>query len=132
MAEETKPEHHEKKKLDIAGYFKSWRKKDWIALAVLIIFVVMLALPSYLPKNGCEVARPNYKCESAKNVIIENCVFWGKWSCDTTADESLTQVEWYIGNLCGIHNKYNSDKLDCSNLKLACNQATGNAICPVA
>ncbi|MBU5557481.1 MAG: hypothetical protein QW751_00145 [Candidatus Aenigmatarchaeota archaeon] len=134
MTDEDKPElPHEPatKKFDVATYFKSWRRIDWIALAVLIIFVILVSIPVYLPKGGCEVARPGYKCESAKNVLIEHCNYWGNWSCDTSADVSLPQVEWYIGNLCKIHNQYHSDKLDCSNLKLACNQATQNTTCPL-
>lgn len=139
MPEEHKPEHHEKKKFDVAGYFKKWRRIDWIALAILIIFVVVVALPVYLPKNGCEIARPGYKCDSAKNVMIENCVFWGESSCEHCEKQdwnkcvniSLPNIEWYIDNLCEIHNKYNADKLDCSNLKLTCNQVTGNVTCPV-
>jgi len=142
MTEEHKPEHHhahEKKKFDVVGYFKSWRRVDWIALAVLIVIVILFAIPVYSPKGGCEVARPEYKCETAKNVMIENCIYWGNWSCEhcdakewqSCSHPSLPDVEWYISNLCSIHNQYHSDKLDCSNLKLACNQATGNTTCPV-
>ena len=136
MPEEHKTEHHEhkthpeKKRFDVIGYFKSWRRIDWIALAVLVIFVILVAIPVYWPKGGCEVARPGYKCESAKNVMIENCDYWGNFSCDTSADVSLPQVEWYIKNLCNIHNQYHADKMDCSNLKHACNQATGESTCP--
>lgn len=142
MAEEQKSEHphaHEKKRPDFVGYFKSWRRIDWIALAALMIFVVIVATATYWPKAGCEVARAGYKCEPAKDVMIENCVFWGDWSCEhcepknwqTCGHESLPQIEWYIGNLCEIHNSYHPDKFDCSNLKLACNQATGEATCPL-
>ncbi len=130
--------HHEhKKKFDVVGYFKSWRRIDWIALAVLIVFVIIIAIPVNLPKNGCEVARAGYKCDSAKTVMIENCDFWGNYTCEHCSDwkecsnPSLPEIEWYIGNLCNIHNQYHSDKLDCSNLKLACNQATGEATCPL-
>lgn len=101
-------------------------RRDWIALAVLVIAVVVLAIPIYADKKGCEVARPEYKCETAKNVMIENCQLWEKYSCDTSADNSLPQVEWYIQNLCDTHNKlHGNDKLDCNNIKATCNSITG-------
>jgi hypothetical protein len=96
-----------------------------------------VSVPVYLPKAGCEVARPDYKCASAKDVMIENCMFWGNYTCEhctdwrTCSNPSLQEMEWYIGNLCNIHNRYNPDQFDCSNLRLACNQATGNATCPL-
>jgi len=102
---------------------------DVIAIAALVIFVILVSIPVYTDKQGCEVARPEYKCASAKDVMIENCNYWGKWNCDTNADNSLPQVEWYIKNLCGIHNKYHPDKLECGNLKAACNQVTGKTVC---
>jgi hypothetical protein len=108
-------------------------RKDWLGIAILVIVVVLLAIPVYYrPNPDCEVARPAFKCETAKNVMIEHCGYWGKYKCDTAADNSLPQVEWYIKNLCGIHNKYHADQLDCSNLKHACNQATGETTCPIA
>ncbi len=97
-------------------------KQDKIAIIALIIFVVIFSLPVYLPKGGCEIARPGYKCESAKDVMIENCEYWGQYGCDSSKDSSLPQIEWYIENLCGIHNDYHNAGLDCSNLKIACNQ----------
>ncbi|MEM5804527.1 MAG: hypothetical protein QXU82_01630 [Candidatus Aenigmatarchaeota archaeon] len=102
---------------------------DIAAIAALVIFVILVSIPVYTDKQGCEVARPGYKCASAKDVMIEHCNYWAKWNCDTSADNSLPQVEWYIGNLCNIHNRYHADKLDCSNLKLACNQAAGKTVC---
>lgn len=121
----------EGKKLDVIGYIKSWKRSDWVAIAILVIFVIVMAIPIYSSKGGCEVARPNYKCETAKNVLIENCDYWGNFSCDSSADVSLPQIEWYIGNLCKIHNRYHSDMLDCSNLKAACNSVTGRSVCPI-
>jgi hypothetical protein len=132
MPEEREP----RKKFDVLGYFKRWRRIDWIALSVLIILIILVSIPVYLPKDSCEIARPGYVCESAKNVMIENCVFWGEYGCESCQDwkvcahPSLPQIEWYIGNLCEIHNRYHAEKFDCSNLKLACNQATGTATCP--
>ena len=43
------------------AYLKTWRRVDWIALVALVVLVIVLALPDYLPKNGCEVARAAYK-----------------------------------------------------------------------
>ena len=69
------------------------------------------------------------ECASAREVMIENCNYWGQFSCDTTKDVSLPQIEWYIENMCKFSSKkYN---LDCSNLQLACNQITGSQTCPV-
>ena len=107
---------------------KKLTKTDKIAVAALLIFVVLMALPIYFPATDCEVARPGYKCETAKNVMIEHCEYWGEFNCDTSADNSLPQVEWYLENLCDIAKRHES--LDCSNLKLACNQVTGTQICP--
>ena len=104
---------------------------DKAALAALVIFVILMSIPIYTDKGGCEIARPGYKCASAKDVMIEHCAYWGKWGCDSGADISLPQVEWYISNLCSIHNRYHPDKLDCASLKLACNQATGTETCPI-
>ena len=107
-------------------------RRDWAALIVLIVVVAILAIPQYADKGGCEVARPEYKCESAKLVITENCQLWEKYSCDTTKDNSLPQVEWYIGKLCDIHNRlHGDDKLDCSNLKSTCDSLTGLNKCSV-
>lgn len=129
---ESQPEvKEEKKKFSIIIWFKNWTKKDWIALIALIIFVILVSIPVYIPKGGCEVARPGYKCASAADVMIEHCNYWGRYNCDSSADVSLAQVEWYINNLCQIHNKYHNAGLDCANLKLACNQITGNQTCQV-
>jgi hypothetical protein len=104
---------------------------DIISIIILVIFLILVSIPSYISKGDCEVARPGYKCASLKNVMIENCVYWGKYNCNSTADVSLPQVEWYIGNLCDLQNKYHSTDLDCSNLKQACNQIVGNKTCSV-
>ncbi len=123
IMEEEKPE--KKKKIK----FPKLKKWDIISVIALIIFVILMAIPLYVSKGECEVARAGYKCESAKNVMIENCIYWGKYNCDTESDVSLPQIEWYIGNLCDIHNQYHNAGLDCANLKLACNQITGNITC---
>jgi len=106
-------------------------KVDIISIIALIIFVILVSLPNYLPKNGCEVARPAYKCASFKDVMIENCIYWGNYSCNTQADISLPQIEWYISNLCKLQNQYHNSGLNCENLKIACNQITGNQTCPI-
>ena len=104
-------------------------KNDKIAIAALIIFIILVTIPVYLPKGECEVARPGYKCESVKNVMIENCEYWGKYNCDTSVDISLPQIEWYLENLCNLQNQYHSTGLDCSNLKSACNVISGRSLC---
>jgi hypothetical protein len=113
----------EKKKFS----FPKLTKEDKIAITILIIFIIFVSIPVYTPKGECEVARPGYKCESAKNVMIENCEYWAEYECDTTADTSLVQIEWYIQSLC----EYQSGKepLDCANLKMACNQVSGKDLC---
>jgi hypothetical protein len=103
--------------------------KDWIYIIVLIIGIGILSYPGFIPKGDCEVARPGYKCDSAHNVMIENCKYWGNYSCRSSLDPSLPQIEWYIGNLCEITK--NRDSLDCSNLKTACNQITQANTCPI-
>lgn len=104
-------------------------KWDKISLAIVLIFVILMAIPVYKDKNGCEVARPGYTCESAKDVMIEHCEYWAKYNCDTNADVSLPQVEWYIENLCEIHNDNHNAGLDCTNLKTSCNIISGQSLC---
>ena len=106
-------------------------KWDVIAIVFLLIFVIAISIPTYLPKDSCEVARPEYKCATFEQVMIENCNYWGEYDCDTSADVSLTQIEWYIGNLCNLQNQYHSTGLDCNTLQIACNQITGEQICPI-
>ncbi|MBU5575251.1 MAG: hypothetical protein QXF15_02275 [Candidatus Aenigmatarchaeota archaeon] len=108
---------------------KTWNKYDWISLIIMIIIFISITIFVNMPKNGCEIARPGYKCESAWNVMKENCIYWGNWSCDSSKDISLPQIEWYILNLCQIHNRYHENKLDCNNLKAACNIVTEKNIC---
>lgn len=111
--------------------FPKLTKQDKISIILLIIFLILITIPVYIPKDECEVARPGFKCESAKNVMIENCVYWGEYNCDTSSDVSLPQIESYIENLCEIHNEYHNAGLDCANLKLACNQVTESISCPI-
>lgn len=124
--EEKKEEEKSKRRFPIK--LSRW---DIISIIILIIFVILVTIPVYIPKGECEVARPGYKCASVKDVMIGNCVYWGNYSCNTTADVSLTQIEWYIENLCYLQNQYHNTGLDCSNLKSACNQITGSKICPL-
>jgi hypothetical protein len=74
----------------------------------------------------CEVSGTEYKCASFKTVMIDNCIRWENYNCSTKADANLSQVEWYIENLCKLQNQYHNSDLDCSNLKKACNQIVGN------
>ena len=126
MPEEAKVEEH-KRKIP----FKL-TKRDAIAVAVLVVFLIVITIPDYVSKDDCEVARPAYKCASFRNVMIENCVYWGNYSCNTQADVSLPQIEWYIDNLCKLQNQYHNSGMDCSDLKQACNQIVGNQTCPIA
>ena len=116
-------------KIGVMVKFPKLDKGDKIAIAFALIFLILVAIPVQRSKNGCEVARPGYKCASAAEVMIENCNYWSKFSCDTSSDNSLVQVEWYIDNLCDIHNRYNKNKIDCSNLKSACNQVSRQSLC---
>ncbi len=120
-------EHHEHHKKRFK--FPKLKKWDKVAIAILVIFVILAAIPVYMDKGECEVARPGYKCASAKEVMIEHCEYWAEYDCDTNADISLPQVEWYIGNMCEIHNRNHNAGLDCTNLKLACNQVSGQSLC---
>jgi len=107
------------------------RKWDFIAIAALLVFLILLTVPFYVPKNNCEVARAEYECATFEEVMIENCNYWGEYDCNTEADVSLPQIEWYIGNLCSLQNQYHSTGLDCSNLQVACNQITDAQTCPI-
>lgn len=126
-------EHHEEKKepeKPKKRFPVKLTKKDIISIIVLIVFLILVSIPVYISKGECEIARPEYKCASIKNVMMENCVYWGNYSCNTQSDVSLTQIEWYIKNLCDLQNKYHQTGLDCSNLKSACNKIVGNQTCP--
>jgi hypothetical protein len=105
-------------------------KWDKISIITLIVFAIIFTLPTLVPKGECEVARPGYKCASLKDVMIEHCQYWGEYDCDTEADISLEQVEWYIENLCNLQNQYHDSGLDCSNLKRACNEISASLVCP--
>ncbi len=126
MAEEHE-KHPEKKFLKLPKLSK-W---DFAAIAALVIFLVLVLIPVYIPKGECEIARPAYKCASARSVMIENCEYWGKFECDSSKDISLPQVEWYIGNLCKIANRNHNYGYNCANLKSTCNQVTEKQTCPV-
>ena len=133
MAEEHHHAEHEKKAEEHKAKIKfpKLTRTDIISIIALIIFVIFLSYPTYAPKGDCEVARPEYKCASFKTVMIENCNYWGTYSCDTNADVSLPQIEWYIDNLCKLQNQYHNSGLECSSLKGACNQMTGKQTCPL-
>lgn len=105
-------------------------KWDVLGIAVLLIFLILTAIPTWFPSGDCEVARAGYKCDTLEEVMKENCVYWGSFDCDTSADVSLTQIEWYIDNLCDLQNRYHNTGLDCSNLRGACNQIVGENVCP--
>ena len=110
---------------------RTWTRSDWISLAILVIVTFSFSYwLNFWPRGSCEVATAAYKCVPAQEVIIEHCNYWGNWSCDSSKDVSLPQVEWYISNLCQIHNKLHDNKFDCNNLRLTCNQATGKKVCP--
>jgi len=127
MSEETKEHEVEEHKRRIPKLTR-W---DTIAIVILILFVIVVTIPNYISKDDCEVARPEYKCASFKDVMIENCVYWGEYSCNTASDISLTQIEWYIENMCKLQNQYHGSGLDCSSLNQACNQIVGNQTCPI-
>jgi len=131
MEEEHKEEKVEEKKSRRFPFKIKLTKWDILSIIVLIIFLILVSIPAYLPKGECEVARPGYKCASLKDVMIENCIYWGNYDCDTNADVSLPQIEWYIENLCRLQNQYHNTGLDCSNLKSACNKITEKQTCPV-
>ncbi len=118
----------EKKKRFSMPKLSKW---DIVSIIVLLVFLTLVTIPTYVNRENCEVARPNFKCATIKDVLIENCVYWGNYDCDTNADVSLPQVEWYIGNLCDLQNRYHNAGLECSNLKSACNAVTGSQTCPV-
>ncbi len=110
-------------------HFPKLKKWDKIMIVITIVFLILVAIPIYRDKGDCEVARPGYKCASAKSVMIENCQYWATFNCDTSADVSLPQIEWYISNLCEIHNENHDANLNCLDLKSACNQISGQSLC---
>ena len=126
VKEEHKPEEKSKIKIPL-----KLTKRDAVAVVILIIFLVLVTIPTFISKDDCEVARPAYKCASFKNVMIENCIYWGNYSCNTQSDVSLPQIEWYIQNMCTLQDQYHNTGLDCSNLKMARNKITGNQTCPL-
>ena len=132
MEEEHKSEQtkeNPKRKFSLNLKMSKW---DKISIMILLVFVILVTLPVFVPKGECEVARAGYKCASLKDVMIEHCEFWGEYGCDTQADVSLEQVEWYIENLCNLQNQEHGTGLDCSDLKSACNEISGNQVCSVS
>jgi len=126
---EEKPEEH-KKRFKIPKI--SLKKWDIVSIIALAIFLILVTIPVYSNRENCEVARPNFKCATIKDVMIENCNYWGKYDCNTGADASLPQIEWYIGNLCELQNKYHNANLECADLRSSCNQITGTQTCPLS
>ncbi len=106
----------------------SLTKKDIAAIAMFVIFISLVAYPVYRDKHGCEIARPGYKCASAKDVLVENCKFFANYSCNVSANPSLEQIVWYIKNLCKIANEHGAN-YDCSNPKLVCNEVLDKNVC---
>lgn len=104
-------------------------KGEIALLATFIVFLILVSIPVYTDKHGCEVARPGYKCASAYEVIIENCKHFAKYNCNVSADISLAQVVWYIKNLCEIANKYHNYGFDCSDAKSICNTVLNYTAC---
>ncbi len=125
------------------------KKSDVAYILGAVLFVIVLGLPGLLPKNGCEVARPGYKCASAEEVIKENCRYFAGFSCDSncsgfggrygceksgcvwvpelrecTSDISLPNVKWYISNLCEIA-KSRHPGIDCSDPVEVCKRIAG-------
>jgi hypothetical protein len=126
MEEEQKTEKTNRK----FSFNLKMSKWDKISIMILLVFVILVILPTLTPKDNCEVARPGYECASLKDVMIENCNYWGEYDCDTQADVSLEQIEWYIGNLCNLQNQYHGTDMDCSNLKRSCNEISASLVCP--
>ncbi len=104
-------------------------KKEAAVTAVFLIFLFLASYPLHKPKNGCEIARPGYKCASSLDVLRENCEYWARYNCNTSADPSLPQVVWYIENLCRIANRYHNTNFDCSNPKLVCRSVLNTSVC---
>lgn len=104
-------------------------KWDLMAIAVLAGFIILMAVLIYGPKGNCEVARAGFTCVPAKDVIIEDCNYWAKFGCDSTKDASLPDIEFEIQSLCKIQNSLHGTGLDCSNLKMACNQIAQRSVC---
>ena len=104
-------------------------RSDYIAIGALLVFVIIMAYPIYKDKGGCEVAQAGYTCDSAKNVMVENCRYWGEYQCDSSTDVSLPQIEWYIENLCDIYKNNHDSGFDCTNLPQACNAISGEILC---
>lgn len=125
--DESKSEEKPKRRLPFKIKLGRW---DILAIIALIIIVILISIPTYLPKGECEIARPGYECASFKDVMIENCDYWGEYDCNTESDISLPDIEWYIKNLCELQNKHHNTGLDCSNLKSACNKITEKQTCP--
>lgn len=118
----------EKNKKQFFGKLKLG-KWDLVALAVLAGFIILMSALIYAPKGGCEVARAGATCVPAKDVLVEDCNYWAKFGCDSTKDASLPDIEFEIGSLCKIQNSLHGTGLDCSNLKMACNQITQKQVC---
>ena len=127
--DESKPEEHKHVKEKKSRFPIKLSRRDMISVMILLIFVILVTVPTLAPKGECEVARPGYKCESLKNVMVEHCQYWGEYDCDTASDVSLVQVEWYIQNLCNLQNQEHGTGLDCSNLRNACNEIAESLLC---
>jgi hypothetical protein len=132
MPEEHKHESSEPKRPKTLPFNIKIGRNEVIVIIASVIVLAVMSIPPYLPLNDCEVARPAYKCASFQDVMKENCVYWGNFSCNTASDASLPDVEWYILNMCKLQNQYHGTGLDCANLKAACNRIVGNQTCPVA
>ena len=105
-------------------------KREAALLTLYVLFVILCAYPLYANKHGCDVARPGYTCESAYNVIVENCRMLAKYNCNLSADPALPQLAWYTQNLCKIAKKNGEfDFPDCENVNKICNLALNASAC---
>ena len=89
-------------------------KKDIIAIALLVVFIILLSIPNFINRSDCEVARPNYKCSSLKDVLIENCAYL------KVNNFSDVGIAWYIQQICPLQNRYHNSNIDCSSPQNIC------------
>lgn len=90
-------------------------KKDMIAIVITVVILILMAIPNYIPKGDCEVARAGYTCDTILNVMRENCNYLQN---NSFSDQNIV---WYVNNLCELQNKYHDFNLDCSNIQAVCN-----------
>jgi len=89
-------------------------KKDILSIIIVMFFIILLAIPNFIDKSNCEVARPDYKCATISEVLKENCAYL---QTNNYTDQSII---WYVQNLCQLQNKYHNSGFDCSNTIQIC------------